>query len=73
MIHVSSWPGIVVRTTASLPLAAAPQEVDARPKTGDDGLAKSRLSEHRDIFQQRNDAEDDDDDARDLLGAAVDR
>src|SRR6266700_4010320 len=28
---------------------------------------------HREIFQQRHDADDDDDDARDLLGAAVHR
>src|SRR5258708_16596078 len=28
---------------------------------------------HRDVFQQRDHAEDDDDDARDLLGAAVER
>lgn len=30
-------------------------------------------SEHRQIFQQRNDADDDDDDLRDLFRAAVDR
>jgi hypothetical protein len=29
--------------------------------------------EHRDVFQQRDYAEDNDDDARDLLGAAVER
>src|SRR3954469_11793515 len=33
---------------------------------------KARL-EHGQIFQQRHDADDDDDDARDLLGAAVHR
>jgi hypothetical protein len=30
-------------------------------------------SEHCDIFQQRDHAEDDHDDARDLLGATIDR
>jgi hypothetical protein len=35
--------------------------------------ARSATSEYCDVLQQRNHAEDDHDDARDLLGAAVDR
>jgi hypothetical protein len=33
----------------------------------------SGLLKHRDVFQQRNDTEDDDDDSTDLLGASVER
>src|ERR1700759_4643255 len=36
-------------------------------------LAMTARLEHRDVFQQREHAEDDDDDPADLLGAAVDR
>jgi hypothetical protein len=35
--------------------------------------AATRPLKYRDVFQQRNDAEDNDDDPRDLLGAAVER
>jgi hypothetical protein len=36
-------------------------------------LAMTIASEHREIFQDRNDTDDDDDGTDDLLGAAVDR
>jgi hypothetical protein len=36
-------------------------------------LGLNQPSEYRDVFQQRDHAEDDDDDARDLLGATIER
>jgi penicillin-binding protein 1C len=51
MIHASSWPGIAVRRTASLPLAAARastsllasgEDVDGRDKPGHDGAGGGR-------------------------------
>jgi hypothetical protein len=37
------------------------------------GIAYDDALKYRDVFQQRNDAENDDDDTRDLLGATVER
>ena len=47
MIHASSWPGIAVRRTASLPLAYVPaihelpfKDVEARHKAGHDEIRR---------------------------------
>jgi len=55
-------------------VASAPLRKRSAFVAGNDGeIFSSALLKHRDVFQQRDHPEDDDDDAADLLGAAVER